>query len=88
MRIRDLCILVLVTVAGPSLARADGPSDPCRDGAVQCRDAWARLDQCEREHGAAAEACRKVRDDADTACKATTSACHTDGSRSTPPRKP
>lgn len=73
---------------GTGLASASEPSSACRDGATQCRDALAKLDECERAQADKPEGCTAVRGDADAACRSSTSACHTDGSRSPPATPP
>jgi hypothetical protein len=36
-----------LALALPSAARAAGPSEKCRDGAAQCREAFAKLEKCQ-----------------------------------------
>jgi len=81
--------------------RADTPSEECRDGAAHCREAYDKLDRCQRgkDTKAAAdtdggpdaapktkgEACAAEKAGADAACKMTNESCVRDGSGRTPP---
>lgn len=81
-------------------ALAGPPSEACRNGAVLCREAYEKLEECELSQAAAtqaeteaeaeaelpADACAEARAEADARCRDTTSACDTDGSRLPPTR--
>lgn len=65
-------------------ALAVPPSEPCREGASYCREAYVKLEKCEQEAAGQPDACGAERAEADRTCMQTTSACHTDGSRARP----
>lgn len=65
-------------------AFASEPSDACREGAAYCHVAYLQLEECERVNAGDPQACEAARAEADRQCMATTSACHTDGSREKP----
>lgn len=80
---RLLTRLSLVALAcAPLLASAANPSAACRDGAASCRDAWDKLEKCELANAGNKDACTAERAETDAACKQSSKACHTDGSRS------
>ena len=76
--------LILAAFFATSVARADAPSTACKDGAVVCRDAYAKLEKCSAESGGKPDACTAAKAETDNACMTTTSACHLDGSRKKP----
>lgn len=65
-------------------ARATDPSGACKEGAALCKEAFDRLDACEKKNPTAPDMCVGERAETENACKTTTSACHTDGSREPP----
>lgn len=85
--IARLFALAVALAALPAVAGE--PSAPCRDGATRCREAWVKLDECTAARQESAEtACTAERAEAEAACKESTSACHTDGSRNPPTSPP
>lgn len=77
------CVFALVVgLALPALATP--PSEECRDTAPACRDAFVKLDACEKKNSETPEDCAAERADTDTSCKASASACDRDGSKRTP----
>ena len=76
--------LLLASFALALPALATPPSEPCREGAVVCRDAYVKLEKCEQGNPDAPDACGAERLEAERACMQTTGACHTDGSRFKP----
>lgn len=65
-------------------ALATPPSEPCREGASYCREAYVKLEKCEQAAQGQPDACGAERAEADRTCMQTTSVCHTDGSRARP----
>lgn len=73
---------IFALVAGLALpALATPPSEECRDTAPACRDAFVKLESCEKKQAETPEACTAERADTETACKASASACDRDGSK-------
>lgn len=87
---RPVACLALAALLGfaSAPARAAEPSPACRDGAGACRDAFEKLERCQRENPDKPEACGGSRTDADAACKTTASSCDRDGSRQPPRNRP
>ena len=75
-------LLAAFVLALPALATP--PSEPCREGAVVCHDAYVKLEKCEQANPQDPNACGAERLEADRSCMQTTGACHTDGSRLKP----
>lgn len=80
MMVRILSLSLLFAL--PALATP--PSEPCREGAVFCREAYVKLETCEKANPGQPEACGAEREEADRTCMQTTGTCHTDGSRFAP----
>jgi len=87
LRFAGLVVFAATVVGGPP-ARASDPSGACKEGAALCKEAFERLQSCESKNPTTPDACVGERAEADNACKTTTSACHTDGSREPPAALP
>jgi hypothetical protein len=65
-----------VSVASVPVAQAAGPSDECKDAAAACREAYDKLDKCQKgKDGDKKDTCAADRSATDSACKSSNSVC-------------